>query len=72
MSIAIPPLAQSKYQPIHSIGIPDDSSFLSQMTTVTDAAFLGANGAIPNIAAVDLMGQQQSNFSQGMISLTSL
>jgi hypothetical protein len=63
---AIAPLAQSKYQPMHALGIPDGGSFLSQMANVPDAGFLGSNGVVPNMATIDLMGQQQSNFSQGV------
>jgi hypothetical protein len=66
MSISIAPLAQSKYQPIHSSGIPDDASLLTQLAGVQQAAFLGTNGAIPIMTTTDVMGQPQGEISQGV------
>jgi len=66
MSISIAPLAQSKYQPIHQTGTPDEGSLLSQLASVQQAAFLGTNGAIPVMATTDVMGQPQSDTTQGL------
>lgn len=65
MSISIAPLAQSKYQPIHPSGIPDDAPLLTQLAGVQQAAFLGTNGAIPIMTTTDVMGQPQGEISQG-------